>query len=76
MRVHVGKTVGILPARVVAVKERSIPKTTSGKIQRRQTKASLDVKGGPKAGGLDIVFDSKCGRRAAGRDSGCYAWVF
>ncbi len=53
VRVHVGQAVGVLPARVVAVKERTIPKTTSGKIQRRQTRASLDT---PKT--LSIVFDS------------------
>ena len=66
VRVHVGQAVGVLPARVVAVKERTIPKTTSGKIQRRQTRASLDT---PKT--LSIVFDSLTAMASSSRQRGC-----
>ncbi|CAM9741072.1 unnamed protein product, partial [Ectocarpus fasciculatus] len=40
---------GLAPSRVVAIKERTIPKTTSGKIQRRKTRVMLH------AGDLDVV---------------------
>lgn len=33
--------IGLIPTRVVAIKERSIPKTTSGKIQRKATRRDL-----------------------------------
>jgi len=36
--VHVGRRTGIVPAQVVLVKRNSIPKTTSGKLQRVRTK--------------------------------------
>ncbi|CAN0461825.1 unnamed protein product, partial [Scytosiphon promiscuus] len=42
---------GLDPSRVVAVKERTIPKTTSGKIQRRKTRDTLHD------GGLDVVLE-------------------
>ncbi|CAN0057304.1 unnamed protein product [Ectocarpus sp. 6 AP-2014] len=40
---------GLTPSRVVAIKEGTIPKTTSGKIQRRKTRTMLH------GGGLDVV---------------------
>ncbi|CAM9346479.1 unnamed protein product [Ectocarpus sp. 12 AP-2014] len=40
---------GLTPSRVVAIKEKTIPKTTSGKIQRRKTRTMLH------GGGLDVV---------------------
>ncbi|CAM9690750.1 unnamed protein product, partial [Ectocarpus sp. 13 AM-2016] len=40
---------GLTPSRMVAIKERTIPKTTSGKIQRRKTRTMLH------AGDLDVV---------------------
>ncbi|KAJ8600912.1 hypothetical protein CTAYLR_005060 [Chrysophaeum taylorii] len=43
VRRAVGVTSGILPARIVIIAERTIPKTTSGKVQRRQTRAKLDA---------------------------------
>jgi hypothetical protein len=46
------KDVGVAPGRVVALKEKTIPKTTSGKIQRRATRAALD------AATLKVVFDT------------------
>ncbi|CAM9909897.1 unnamed protein product, partial [Scytosiphon promiscuus] len=42
---------GLDPSRVVAVRERTIPKTTSGKIQRRKTRDTLHD------GGLDVVLE-------------------
>ncbi|CAN0270359.1 unnamed protein product, partial [Ectocarpus sp. 13 AM-2016] len=42
---------GLAPSRVVAIKERTIPKTTSGKIQRRKTRAMLH------AGALEVVHE-------------------
>jgi len=56
--------VGIRPRRVVAIEERTIPKTTSGKIRRRATRASLD------AGKLKVVFDSANPDAALGRRDG------
>ncbi|KAJ8613010.1 hypothetical protein CTAYLR_004055 [Chrysophaeum taylorii] len=46
------RDVGLNPARVVAIKEKSIPKTTSGKIRRRATRDAL------REGTLSIVFDT------------------
>ncbi|KAJ1451141.1 hypothetical protein M885DRAFT_446888, partial [Pelagophyceae sp. CCMP2097] len=39
VRRTVGVKTGLLPERIVAIPERSIPKTTSGKVQRRNTRA-------------------------------------
>ncbi|KAJ8604522.1 hypothetical protein CTAYLR_000943, partial [Chrysophaeum taylorii] len=44
--------VGIRPRRIVVIRERTIPKTTSGKIRRRATREALH------AGELQVVFDS------------------
>ncbi len=44
--------------RVIAVSEKTIPKTTSGKIQRRQTRLALN------AGKLKIVYDAAFGQKA------------
>ena len=41
VREAVIKRVGLIPSRVVAIPERAINKTTSGKIQRRKTRESL-----------------------------------
>lgn len=41
VRRSVTEEFGLCPSRVVAIKERSIPKTTSGKIQRRKTRTLL-----------------------------------
>lgn len=52
VRRAVGIASGLLPGRIVIIVERSIPKTTSGKVQRRQTRSLLDSKG------LKVLFDS------------------
>jgi acyl-CoA synthetase (AMP-forming)/AMP-acid ligase II len=41
VRRSVIEIVGLVPFRIVAIKERSIPKTTSGKIKRRASRLSL-----------------------------------
>jgi acyl-CoA synthetase (AMP-forming)/AMP-acid ligase II len=40
VRVEVSQQIGVTPTRVVTITEKSIPKTTSGKIQRRATRAN------------------------------------
>ena len=50
--------VGLVPARVVAIKERSIPKTTSGKIQRNATRSALHN------GSLKVLHEYKSGQRS------------
>ena len=52
---------GLAPGRVVAVKEKTIPKTTSGKIQRRATRAALE------AAALKHVYDTATERPSAAR---------
>ena len=52
---------GLAPGRVVAVKEKTIPKTTSGKIQRRATRAALE------AAALKLVYDTAAERPSAAR---------
>ncbi|CAN0071852.1 unnamed protein product, partial [Ectocarpus sp. 12 AP-2014] len=49
VRAYVISESGLCPSTVVAIRERCIPKTTSGKIQRRKTRALL------QSGGLDVV---------------------
>ncbi|CAB1113754.1 unnamed protein product [Ectocarpus sp. CCAP 1310/34] len=49
VRANVIKEAGLCPSTVVAIRQRCIPKTTSGKIQRRKTRALL------QSGGLDVV---------------------
>lgn len=51
VRRQVIASVGLAPSRVVAIRERTINKTTSGKIQRRASRLSLS---GDK---YDVVFD-------------------
>eukprot|EP00752_Nemacystus_decipiens_P017698 g15868.t1 len=51
VRRNVMKESGLCASIVVAVKERTIPKTTSGKIQRRRTRALL------QGGGLEVVHE-------------------
>ena len=41
VRTKVGIESGLMPKRIVVIAERTIPKTTSGKVQRRQTRAML-----------------------------------
>ena len=48
----VSAEVGISPSRIVAIKARSIPKTTSGKIQRHATKRALIE------GSLKVFYDT------------------
>lgn len=49
---QVGVAVGLLPGRILIIEERTIPKTTSGKVQRRQTRALVD------AHGLKVLYDT------------------
>ncbi|KAJ8600626.1 hypothetical protein CTAYLR_006909 [Chrysophaeum taylorii] len=65
----VTRDVGLAPARLVAIEERSILKTTSGKIQRRATRDAL------LAGNLKVVDDtfldkpkSKLSKKSRGPD--------
>jgi hypothetical protein len=51
VQLAVARDAGLLPVRVCAIKEKSIPKTTSGKIQRRRTREALH------AGELQVVCD-------------------
>lgn len=51
-RTAVARDVGVRPRRVVIVKEKSIPKTTSGKVRRSATREAL------LGGQLHVVFDS------------------
>lgn len=55
--------IGIRPRRVVAIVEKTIPKTTSGKIRRRATRDALH------AGDLRVVFDSLGTQSAAATSS-------
>ena len=48
----VSKDVGLRPQRIVAIEEKTIPKTTSGKIRRRAVREALD------AGELRVIYDS------------------
>ena len=48
----VGVASGLQPDRVLVIPERSIPKTTSGKVQRRQTRAKV------QDGSLKVLFDT------------------
>ena len=48
----VGVASGLRPHRLVVIPERTIPKTTSGKVQRRQTRAKV------ADGTLDALYDS------------------
>mmetsp|Transcript_8285 Transcript_8285/g.12633 ORF Transcript_8285/g.12633 Transcript_8285/m.12633 type:complete len:2241 (-) Transcript_8285:2023-8745(-) len=45
VKTKVGIDAGLMPARIVVIAERTIPKTTSGKVQRRHTRALLDSNG-------------------------------
>jgi hypothetical protein len=51
VQLAVARDAGLLPVRVCAIKEKTIPKTTSGKIQRRRTRDALH------AGELQVVCD-------------------
>jgi len=51
--------VGIAAGRIVAIKEKTIPKTTSGKIQRRATRESLEKEG------LRVILDMTPGTSRA-----------
>jgi hypothetical protein len=51
VQLAVARDAGLLPVRVCAIKEKTIPKTTSGKIQRRRTREALH------AGELQVVCD-------------------
>lgn len=53
VRSQIHDKIGLPPHRLVAIKERTIPKTTSGKIQRNATRSALHQ------GLLDIVFEWK-----------------
>ena len=59
VREVVQREAGIAVDRVVAIKERTIPKTTSGKIQRRATRTALED------GLLRVVWDTSANRRRA-----------
>jgi len=48
----VGQASGLQPHRILIIPERSIPKTTSGKVQRRQTRKLVDDKK------LRVLYDS------------------
>ena len=48
----VGMSSGLQPHRVIIIPERSIPKTTSGKVQRRQTRRLVDERK------LRVLYDS------------------
>eukprot|EP00953_Heterococcus_sp_UTEX-ZZ885_P017536 9813-Heterococcus_DN1.PRE.1 len=52
VRSVVSRETGLAPSRVVAIKEKSIPKTTSGKIRRRTTREAL------AEGTLKVLFDA------------------
>ena len=49
--------IGLIPTRVVAIKERSILKTTSGKIQRKATRKALHN------GNLKVLHEYKVGEQ-------------
>jgi hypothetical protein len=52
VRVEVSQQIGVTPTRVVAITEKSRPKTTSGKIQRGATRTALHD------GKLNVILDS------------------
>lgn len=56
VRLNVHRKVGLSCSRIVAIRERAIPKTTSGKIQRRATRAALHA--GRLQGFVDTWLDS------------------
>lgn len=47
---------GLVPSRVVAIQQKSIPKTTSGKIKRRATRSNL------QENNLPVVFETRDSR--------------
>ena len=53
VRSSITQRIGLAPSRIVAIKERTIPKTTSGKIKRKATRSSLH------GGKLDIVAENR-----------------
>ncbi len=55
VRSDVAQKTGISLTRIVAISEGSIPKTTSGKIQRKASREAL------KTGNLNVLFDSRFG---------------
>lgn len=61
IRKEVGRSCGLPVGRVVAIKERTIPKTTSGKIRRKATREAL------LQGTLKIIHDTQLGQLQPGR---------